>query len=57
MKNTGIFWFTVIFIRPEIQIIESESHDSSFNCWDYLSVGGQRARKVSLCPEVKPNMW
>jgi hypothetical protein len=28
-----------------------------FTCWKHLSVGGQRDRKASLCPAVKPNMW
>ena len=55
MKKNG--WFIVIVIGLETRRIASALQASLFICWEYPSVGGQRARKVSLCPAVKPNTW
>ena len=56
MKKTGIIWLIVIVIGMETQRIASKLQCSLFICWEYPSVEGQRARKVSLCPAVKLNM-
>ena len=57
MNKTGILWLKVIVIGLERQRMASALQGLSFICWEYPSVGGQRARKVSLSLAVEPNMW
>ena len=47
MKKTGILWFIVTVIGLETQKIASALQGLLFICWEYSSVGSQRARKVS----------